>query len=77
MCRLAFAHLNNANLSSTPQQETKQTKVIISDAEYMSWKHAVNEMYVHRDWLVALAPYTTHTNAQNPLFDYSLFGLKC
>lgn len=45
MCHLAFAHLNN-NESLMSSQERQQTKVIISDAEYMSWKSAVKDMYV-------------------------------
>jgi nicotinic acid mononucleotide adenylyltransferase len=37
MCQLAFTHLNDT---------IHTTKVIISDAEYMSWKNAVKDMYV-------------------------------
>lgn len=49
MCQLAFAHLNrDGNSLSKPvsQKATNQTTVVVSDAEYMSWKHAVNDMYV-------------------------------
>jgi hypothetical protein len=38
MCQLAFLSLND--------DDRIHTKVVISDAEYMSWKYAVNDMYV-------------------------------
>ena len=44
MCQLAFAPLNIENVLSTPPHQ--QTKIIISDAEYMSWNNAVKDRYV-------------------------------
>jgi hypothetical protein len=46
MCQLAFAHLNQEDAMSSKNQK-KQTKVVVSDAEYMSWANAVKDMYVH------------------------------
>lgn len=47
MCQLAFAHLNEVDREKSSQQQNKQTKIVVSDMEYMSWKNAVNDMYVH------------------------------
>ena len=47
MCQLAFAHLNEVDREKSSQQRNKQTKIVVSDMEYMSWKNAVNDMYVH------------------------------
>ena len=47
MCQLAFAHLNEVDREKSSQQQNKQTKIVVSDMEYMSWKNAVKDMYVH------------------------------
>ena len=46
MCQLAFAHLNHNNAMSSQEQQLQQTKVVISDAECMSWESAVKDVYV-------------------------------
>ena len=48
MCELAFLHLNqdqSIDINVASQNKIK-SKVLISNAEYLSWKYAVQNMYV-------------------------------